>query len=390
MPVERTAAGETNPLRERDALFLTAESRLDVALCRPHDAESIERGGAKLERAELLGHRQSLLGVARRALLVGEREPERVQDEHLCLRLRRRQRLDERSGSPEVRKCPRRIALIIGELAEKELGLGGARGVAGRRELDERPLDGCTGVLVGSRLEHGFRVPQQKLRSSRVPLGRQIERRAVEPSRDGVGAELEGAVARLAQCSHGPSGELVGRLPRGAGELERAEIVVGEHLGVVLPAAESLDPLGGEAVLVSPHGARDLAVGDVADEHMVKRVLGLTFHGRMPSPAHELLSLERAKQLLDCCGRVLPDRSERVDPEHLTDDGGVLDEILLRLGKSVEAGGDQPVQGLRRGQLGARLPLDHQAGVLLGVEWIAFGPGDELPLRPRGQSLALQ
>ena len=156
-------------------------------------------------------------------------------------------------GSPEVWERPRRIALVIGELAEEKLGLGGALDVAGGRQRNERPLGGCTGVLVGSHVEHGFRVPQQKLRPSGVLLGRQLERRAVEPSCDGVGAQLERAVAGMTQRNHGPPGELVRRLPRGAGQLERAEIVVGEHLGVVLPAAESLDPLGGAAVFASPH-----------------------------------------------------------------------------------------------------------------------------------------
>lgn len=86
---------------------------------------------------------------------------------------------------------------------------------------------------------------------------------------------------------------------------------------------------------------------------MVERIPRRIFQGRLPPPAQQLLSLERAKQLLDGCARMLTHRGDRVDPEHLSDDGGVLDELLLSLRKSVEPSSDQPVHGLRRGQLGA-------------------------------------
>ena len=53
--------------------------------------------------------------------------------------------------------------------------------------------------------------------------------------------------------------------------------MVGEHLGVVLGAVagERTDPLRDATVLLGPLGARDLAVGDVTDERVEERVLGL-------------------------------------------------------------------------------------------------------------------
>src|SRR3954449_12279032 len=82
-------------------------------------------------------------------------------------------------------------------------------------------------------------------------------------------------------------------------ELEAPQVVVREQLGVVLPASERLDPIGGEAVLAAALGARDLRVGDVANEGVAERVLAFVLD-RRPAPAREeLLAPERPRELLD-------------------------------------------------------------------------------------------
>ena len=71
-------------------------------------------------------------------------------------------------------------------------------------------------------------------------------------------------------------GELGRSSPRSLATSSSADVpVVGEHLGVVLRAAERLDPLSDPAVLLDAVRARDLAVGDVADERVRERELGL-------------------------------------------------------------------------------------------------------------------
>ena len=59
-------------------------------------------------------------------------------------------------------------------------------------------------------------------------------------------------------------------------ELERGEVVMSEHLGVVLGGRrERLDPLGGAPVLVRALSRGNLPVGDVAYERVAERVLRL-------------------------------------------------------------------------------------------------------------------
>src|SRR5207302_3577726 len=82
-----------------------------------------------------------------------------------------------------------------------------------------------------------------------------------------------------------------GRLREG----ERLVVVVGEHLGVVLGAVagEGGEPLRRPPVLLRPLRARDLAVGDVADECVEERVLRLAGDRGTAVAADELLPFER-------------------------------------------------------------------------------------------------
>ena len=69
--------------------------------------------------------------------------------------------------------------------------------------------------------------------------------------------------------------------PRGSGELHRARVVVGKHLGEILEAFGSLglDPCRGRDVLGSPGGSWKLGVGDVSGQDVPERVFSLTLHG---------------------------------------------------------------------------------------------------------------
>ena len=51
--------------------------------------------------------------------------------------------------------------------------------------------------------------------------------------------------------------------------------MVREHFRMILRAPQALDPLRGETVPLGSLPTRDLAVGDIADEQVSKRVLGL-------------------------------------------------------------------------------------------------------------------
>ena len=66
-----------------------------------------------------------------------------------------------------------------------------------------------------------------------------------------------------------------------------------EHLRVIFGAPERLDPLGGMQMLARAIRSRDLSIGDVADEHVLERVLDLTFDGAAPRALHQLLLAER-------------------------------------------------------------------------------------------------
>jgi len=79
-----------------------------------------------------------------------------------------------------------------------------------------------------------------------------------------INVESEGAVAGLAQGEARALGQITGRSACGLRQLERGTPMVGEHLGVVFGAAERLDPLGDEPVLLGSLAAGDLSVGDVA------------------------------------------------------------------------------------------------------------------------------
>jgi hypothetical protein len=206
----------------------------------------------------------------------------------------------------------------------------------------------------------------------------------VESGRRAERIERIRAVARLPERDAGALGNRLHLLACRAGELERAQIVVREHLGAVLAIrAQRLDPLGRELVLLRPQGARDLAVGDVANEHVPERVLSLGRNRGAPLAPHELLALEPVQALLDRPALEPVHGGERSAPEDLPDHGRVLNERLVLGGERVEPCSDDPLDGLRQGRVvrGSHSPLGDHPGVLLGIERVAPGLGEQRSLR---------
>jgi hypothetical protein len=83
-------------------------------------------------------------------------------------------------------------------------------------------------------------------------------------------------------------------------EVERAQIVVGDHVREVFgrsPASASIQPPPAGAC--PPAAARDLAVGDIANEDVAEDVCGLAGDRRAALAAHELLAFERMSSSLD-------------------------------------------------------------------------------------------
>src|SRR5213596_2723696 len=117
----------------------------------------------------------------------------------------------------------------------------------------------------------------------------------IESHSGGKRVEREGAIACLAERHTSALSKRTRLLPSRLGQLERAGVVMGDHLGVVFGPAEGLDPLRREPVFVAALGARDLAIGNVADEHVSKRVFLLIRKRRAPLAADELLALERVR-----------------------------------------------------------------------------------------------
>ena len=96
---------------------------------------------------------------------------------------------------------------------------------------------------------------------------------------------------------------------------------MGEHLGAVLGrSAPSASIHSAASRCLRPRRARDLAVGDVADEHVAEDVLALARHGDCALAAQELLPLERVEQLLElrsgCAADRLRARRSRAPPDH--------------------------------------------------------------------------
>src|SRR5215218_3603494 len=105
------------------------------------------------------------------------------------------------------------------------------------------------------------------MRASGLALGPKVDGAPIEACRSGEGVERIGAVPRLMESDPSALGNRFHLLARRAGKLERAQIVVSEHLRAVLAIrAQCFDPFGREPVLFGSESARNLPVRDVPDE----------------------------------------------------------------------------------------------------------------------------
>ena len=219
--------------------------------------------------------------------------------------------------------------------------------------------------------------------------GPEVERGLVIAQSRAEGIQGTRSVAGLTQGEPGRGLERHGLLSRRPSELQGAEVVVGEHLGMVLGSAERIDPFRGQTVLLGPRGAWDLAIRNVADKEVAEGVLQLPCNGRTALPAHELLPLEGVQAALRRLALDVAHRADRSEPEELAEHGSRLKQGLLLARQSVETRGDDPLHRLGHGDL-LRAPLDEHAGELLGVEGVAARSRQQVGLLVSGKDGALE
>ena len=156
----------------------------------------------------------------------------------------------------------------------------------------------------------------------------------VQRERPGAG------IAERDQCSRLELGDVATCCLR---QREGGAPVVREHLGVVLRPAEALDPLGDATVLLDLVRAGDLAVRDVTHERVREGELALALDRRSSLAPNEPLTFERVQRTH---GLAIV-TSQGADPEHLSDDRAVVQELFLVGRQAVETGGDEALQRLR-------------------------------------------
>ena len=141
---------------------------------------------------------------------------------------------------------------------------------------------------------------------------------------------------------------------------------------MVVRTAQPFEPSGGVTMPVRSCPPRDLAVGNVAKQHVLEGVLHVSGHRRSRLSAHEVLPFEGAEEPL-CLGKF--DVSRRCDaagPEDLAVHRCRLKQLFLRRGQRVDSRGDHALHRFR--QLTGRAALGKHADVLLGKERVAPCP----------------
>src|SRR5439155_21009537 len=154
------------------------------------------------------------------------------------------------------------------------------------------------------------------------------------------GADGRGPLTRPSQRQHRLCDQPLAALARGACELHGAHMVMREHFGMVVDAAQRLDPSSRSFVLSGASRARNLAVGDVTDEHVAEGILALSVDGRAPCPLDEFFALKRMQVVPRLVALNAVDCNDRPFPEDLAEDSCVLEQVLFSLRKAVQTSGD--------------------------------------------------
>src|SRR5262245_65305138 len=118
------------------------------------------------------------------------------------------------------------------------------------------------------------------------------------------------ALAGVRERVSGPAGERIRTSSGRPCELERFKVVVGQLLGLVLTTTELLDPGCRGEVLRGAVGARDLPVGDVANEQVAERVLAVLDDRGRALAADELPAAEVVQSPLEITA---PDAGEECE-----------------------------------------------------------------------------
>ena len=190
--------------------------------------------------------------------------------------------------------------------------------------------------------------PQQEVRPLLVVLGRQVERLPGELHRLRKRAQRRGPVGSCDECASRALLQLLALGPRGTRQLERGDVVVGEHLGVLLAPAESLEPLRGGSMLLTAC-RRGIWPYATSRTRAWRNAYSLgARHRASPCPLHELLALERVESLVRAASGPAAEPGERCAPEHLPEHRGVLEQRLLLGRQRVEARGDDALHALRQ------------------------------------------
>jgi hypothetical protein len=338
------------------------------------DTDDVERAASHLLQPQLLGHcEREASELERLFVLPGPHAYARKRPEHVVDRRRSGPASRQLRRSVEVLERGVVVTLLSVELAEHRLGFRGPIDVVVREE----PFDGLLQHVAASvDRQEGPAVLKDQDRPLWIIRRPELECTFVEARRSGEGVERQRTVAGIAQGDPGARSERRGFLARGLGELERREVVVREHLGVILRAAERFDPLGGETMLRYPRRTRDLTVGDVSKQDVTERVLRLSLRGRVLIASNELPPLEPEHALLDGPAVLRRHRSDGAAPEDSADHCSVLDERLLVIRKAVETRGDDPVHS--RGKLVERTAFRDEARVLFRVQRVAAGSRKKL------------
>ena len=132
-----------------------------------------------------------------------------------------------------------------------------------------------------------------------------------------------------------------------------------------------------------PIGARQLLVGDLTDEGMTKSKLGFGGDRRASFAPDELAPFQPVEALFDGPPTLAGDVGHATEPEHLAQDGGLLDHLLVGRRQGIKASGDDRLHALGQGLLQPAF-LD-QPDELLRVQRISAGPLDQCLLNVGGQ-----